>query len=76
MNESGIQVYPNPAGNCVTISLQQLPAEAASIRLYNAVGRLVMEQPLQQQQRLDISALPAGIYQLQVGNAYQKLTKL
>lgn len=76
MNENGIQVYPNPAGNFVTISLQQLPAEAASIRLYNAVGRLVMEQPLQQQQRLDISALPAGIYQLQVGNVYQKLTKL
>ncbi|MCD6062897.1 MAG: hypothetical protein K0R82_808 [Flavipsychrobacter sp.] len=73
-NESGIRIYPNPATDKLYITAQQ--PLAAAIKLYDGLGKLVMEQPLQQTQGLDISWLPAGVYNISVGSWRGKVTKL
>lgn len=63
----GIKLAPNPASTAVSI---QLPTAAAiEVRLYNALGQIVMNQPFNNSQHvhlLDIHRLPAGVYMMQI----------
>ncbi|RYY10747.1 MAG: T9SS type A sorting domain-containing protein [Cytophagaceae bacterium] len=65
----GVEVYPNPAHGqfVVKVSAALRPAASATpLRLYNAVGQLVLEQPLQLsaagEVAVSVAQLPAGIY--------------
>jgi DNA-binding beta-propeller fold protein YncE len=67
------QIYPNPAGSSVQVLLRNKPA-ITSIRLYNQLGKLVLEKEKLVQTKnfsLDVSNLPKGFYQIVVrsGNA-------
>lgn len=73
---SEIQVQPNPTAGPLSITSSQLAIE--SIRLTDAQGkRLQVPQP--QNGQLDLSALPAGVYYLQLqtgqGSIYEKVVK-
>lgn len=73
---SEIQVQPNPTAGPLSIISNQLAVE--SIRLTDAQGkRLQVPQP--QNGQLDLSALPAGVYYLQLqtgqGSIYEKVVK-
>jgi subtilisin family serine protease len=60
----GFSVFPNPAGNQVTV---QLPADAQSIRLFNAQGLVCKEWSVEHSTvLLDINGLPGGCYLLEV----------
>ncbi|WP_460576894.1 FG-GAP-like repeat-containing protein [Hymenobacter coalescens] len=68
---AGVKLYPNPAhGQFVVEIPAELRAAAARapLRLYNSVGQLVREQPVQLsangRQTLPVADLPAGIYTL------------
>ena len=66
-----IVIAPNPASNEVTIYFDK-PMAAGNLRLYNSSGQMISLQRIaegSQQQKLDVSKLPAGIYQLQVQTA-------
>jgi hypothetical protein len=58
----GIRVYPNPASGFVTV--QGAPS-AARVRVYDRLGRLVLESALEAD-RFDAGALPNGMYVVQV----------
>lgn len=70
-----VAIYPNPATDNIYISLQHAPLEGM-IQLFDNVGNVVMQQPVQQQQTLNISHLPAGMYYLKVENKQYKISKL
>jgi hypothetical protein len=71
---AGLTVYPNPAKDYITIKAEQ--TINAEIKLFDNYGRLVHQQPMQKEQRVDISALPAGIYHLNIGGWHKTITKL
>lgn len=64
-------MYPNPA--CGLVTLQgDMPIRL--IRVYSLLGELVMEQKNSADRSLDVSALPAGLYLIQVNEqVYGKL---
>jgi len=66
-----IVIAPNPASNEVTIYFDK-PMAAGNLRLYNSSGQTISLQRIaegSQQQKIDVSKLPAGMYQLQVQTA-------
>ncbi|RTQ53384.1 T9SS type A sorting domain-containing protein [Hymenobacter gummosus] len=67
----GVQVYPNPARGQFEVEVPtalRLAAAQSSLQLYNAVGQLVVAQPVQLsgagRQTLSVAHLPAGLYSL------------
>ena len=70
---AGLAVYPNPAHAHFTVSvppgLRQLAAQAP-LRLYNALGQLVLEQASRVsaagELTVDVQRLPAGVYTLRL----------
>lgn len=57
-------LYPNPAGNTVTLSLPNLKqGQTANIAIYNTTGNLVKEvNNIKQENTVDISNLATGLY--------------
>jgi hypothetical protein len=67
VREGVLRVYPNPAANEIFLTAEHLPAGLVVFRVYDALGREVLRRELQINngrfyERLDISALPAGLY--------------
>lgn len=62
--------YPNPSQGELLIDLSLSGADVSDLQLFNALGQIVYQQRLdgqaKWQQQLDLSALPAGTYLLQV----------
>lgn len=64
---SGIQLYPNPAISEAFIQMREINELEKRITLYDNVGRQLMRLSSDNSLiRLDINALPAGLYQLKV----------
>lgn len=63
-----VKVYPNPATNVLTIEMPNTSnATQADIRLYNAMGQIVVAQTATYGTvELDVAKLPNGIYYLSV----------
>jgi hypothetical protein len=69
-----VLLYPNPAHGqfvvAVPAALRLAAPAGRSLQLHNALGQLVLEQPLRLsasgEQAVDVSSLPAGIYTLRL----------
>lgn len=74
--EENWTVYPNPAMDYINLEIQEvLIGETAS--LYDATGRLVYEHRLSATiDRIDLSAIPRGIYYVRLGRSNDLLQKL
>ncbi len=63
-----IGIYPNPTAGKLTISLPEaLAASAPRVRISDLMGRVVKELSLPATGEVDLSALPAGTYLVNVG---------
>ncbi|WP_162550347.1 T9SS type A sorting domain-containing protein [Hymenobacter nivis] len=63
-----ISIYPNPTSGKVTITLPAaLAASAPRVRISDLMGRVVQEVSLPASGEIDLGALPAGTYLLNVG---------
>jgi hypothetical protein len=77
---SSVAVFPNPAGNVVTLSLGETATDAA-ISVYNSMGVKVMELGGQSglSFTLDMSGLERGVYTIEItqesGISYSKVLK-
>ena len=75
---SSFTVYPNPAGNELSVSGYQL-WEINSIEIYDMLGQKVFsrkpEARSQKQITIDVSALSNGIYFVQLRNNQQTITR-
>jgi len=72
--ENGVNVYPNPVKNVLNIVTN---AKAATLKLYDASGRLVKQQQLNGKtiQQITVGYLKNGLYLLKIENATGVTTK-
>lgn len=72
-SETILSVYPNPSSGITTVALERLVPNA-EIQIYNQLGQVVITQNMEGlTATLDMSAIPTGIYFIQVkgtGEAY------
>ena len=63
LNSLGFKVFPNPASITLNIELQGMNTQLLRIRIYNEMGQLVQEAPIQRDGlKIDVSKLGAGLY--------------
>ncbi|PZF71350.1 T9SS type A sorting domain-containing protein [Taibaiella soli] len=77
---SGMQLYPNPAGAVVTVTLSEDVKDGVNLSVYNSVGKLISKQQLTSRQTVISTAqYPPGVYFVVVSNGNtiyrQKLIK-
>ena len=77
-NQDDLQVFPNPASETLTITLENATfGEAAMIQLYNLDGKLVQQHSTEtpDHSTIRLSDIPAGMYLLQVKTNGQVYTE-
>jgi hypothetical protein len=66
-------VYPNPANN--SVSIQSL-SEIGLTTIYNSIGKIIFQKNINSnEQQIDLSKLPSGIYILQTQGRQNKFIK-
>jgi uncharacterized protein YkwD len=73
-----IKVYPNPVKDILYISLQNNSTEPLHIKLLSATGRVVYHQidsTFENELKLNVGYLPAGVYFLYFQNSIRKIVK-
>jgi chitinase len=68
-----VSVYPNPSVDLITIETSL--TGSVNLKVVNVLGSVVIEKQITQKATLDISALPQGIYLVNIGTAVQKFIK-
>jgi hypothetical protein len=77
---SGVQLYPNPASNDLTITYNSLVTSIMQLQVADQTGRVVCTKQVNSAtgantHRLDVSNLAAGVYQLQVIRGNQSTSR-
>jgi hypothetical protein len=75
-NSNSITIYPNPAKNTVFIGFENVPALPYTIQLVSPLGQVLLTKTITQasnQEDLDISKLPRGLYYLHIGDDKQRI---
>jgi hypothetical protein len=74
-----IMVYPNPASEASNIQVNLVQASEVTLRVFDAAGRLVMEEQSYQERSfvrpLDLKGLSNGLYHVMVQVGNQVMTK-
>jgi hypothetical protein len=73
LNDLGINVYPNPANDYLTIELSKY--ENTNITLLNILGDVVLNKQIKNSEKLELSNLSKGIYFLSIENLTGKATQ-
>ena len=70
-----VKIYPNPASDQITINYKE-NALLQKIELYNVLGRLIEDFPVQSptSTTLSVDKFPAGLYLLKLNGKHQKKT--
>lgn len=70
----GVTVYPNPASQLVTITVEQFDERDYQVHIYNSEGRHVYssERVSSSQIKLDVSQFNPGLYYYKLHNASEK----
>lgn len=72
----GIQVYPNPARESMTISCEWCKDEGAVLQVHNLMGQLVLEQTINTEQSIiSVAHLAAGAYICTLSDSGSLLSK-
>ena len=80
-NENEIKVYPVPTSNpSVTLSIKNPVAKTMTLRLFNTVGQLVLQQQIDtpgrdEEIQINISSLAAGVYLFRIDADKFKTTR-
>ena len=75
--EDALLLYPQPAHSQLTISFSTIASLPESVRIYDVMGRSLLEMPTSGKAVLtvDVSEWPAGIYWLRAGNIARRFVK-
>ncbi|MCA1919228.1 MAG: T9SS type A sorting domain-containing protein [Flavobacterium piscis] len=63
-----IKLYPNPATNDFTVSLDGIDLTDLSIQLYNSLGQQIMNEDLSINNKIDCKSLQSGIYYYRISS--------
>lgn len=68
VNKNDLILFPNPVNDCINIIFPQGSQRIESVRIYNLAGQSVWEKGYENLEdvslKLDLSALPAGLYNI------------
>jgi hypothetical protein len=66
-----VRVYPNPTDGLLHIEASEYIGSGLTLSVYDMRGRLMLQRDGVQEETttLDVSSLPAGVYQLRIGSA-------
>lgn len=68
-NDFGVNIYPNPANDKVTISLSDFPSNGYALVIYDAVGNVVINQNIvSQTTTIETSQLISGMYFVKISD--------
>ena len=71
-----IDIHPNPATNYLIITLNRFFTDLVCLKLFNRLGQLVLSKNhLNNNSEIDISELPAGLYNVQLINSEETVTR-
>lgn len=62
VKNTDVKIYPNPAGNFITVEFEANLAGNAELKIYDMAGRLQKSVPADRKTTIDISSLTEGIY--------------
>jgi hypothetical protein len=64
------RIHPNPAKECFTVDLRELPGPVSTVELYNNLGKRIFIKEFGNalQARIDLTGYPAGVYIVRVLN--------
>ena len=72
-------LYPNPANDIITIEMNNYTNDKLTMKIYNIVGELVFEKPLntEKRQSFHLNNFANGLYSVNItGNKFNKIEKL
>jgi pimeloyl-ACP methyl ester carboxylesterase len=75
-NSNSITIYPNPAKNTVFIGFENIPALPYTIKMVSPLGQVLLTKTITQasnQEDLDISKLPKGLYYLHIADDKKRM---
>jgi len=75
ITSSRVNIFPNPAGNKLNVSIDGLQS-STTLQVFNVMGKMVMQQQTNKMiTEMNIAKLPAGIYMLNIndGNAVRSV---
>ena len=72
--QSNAMIYPNPATRYFNIP--KVHPEINSVNVYDSAGRLVLHKQLNDEYKIDISAVRKGVYYVSLNNSQVNLQKL
>lgn len=73
VNKNNLVLYPNPGSE--TIQIKSDLFEELNVKIYSLTGQLVDNGIYQTNQTIDVSALPKGLYLIQVNDLTLKFSK-
>ncbi|MCX6153704.1 MAG: T9SS type A sorting domain-containing protein [Candidatus Kapabacteria bacterium] len=65
------EIYPNPASEFIIIN-----GFSGEIRIFNLMGEIVLMENIEENKKLDISKLPAGLYSINYGDKFIRIVKI
>ena len=72
----GVQIFPNPVGEYVIITLPNNRSSEASVGFYNILGELIYQQELTEiKTQIDLARFYNGVYFVKVKNDKETITK-
>ncbi len=78
-NEKFVRAYPNPNNGSFTLDLKLSQADDVTIKVFNTNGQLIHSESLglvnQKEVNIDLSSLPAGVYNLNIQGKNTQITK-
>lgn len=82
-NKDGINIYPNPAVDFITISLESWSPPSrwtpTKIEIFDILGVKVISEaihPMTSSHRMNLENLPAGVYFIKIGDKVEKFVKM
>ncbi len=74
--DNNLTIYPNPTANTFHLvnKLQQLQSNTYAINLYSTTGFLCLQREIMDNQPVDITQLPSGIYTLKITDEFNNIT--
>jgi hypothetical protein len=67
LNSESISIYPNPASNMINVKMNTTLINNATLELYDATGKLIMQQKVvNEYSALNISGFANGIYTMRI----------
>ena len=74
-NQLDVQLFPNPARNTLNLHFDQPVFGTIVAKVYNVLGQVVIHKNITEGEALDVDALQAGYYLLELENGPHKLIK-